>query len=180
MVVESDRQNRLDITAYLSTGKSNLDSKHILNLKKNGFGLQILDSYENGKVLVGAINDRLFVGTRASGPIETLAQLSYEIFSFDTPDLITCLDTKVAAQSQKGSSSEPRISVIVGGARGAIHMYQDVLSRLQALNKSKSDKETIQAQKYHWHRKAVHSVKWSHDGRPYASRFNNLQHADMH
>ncbi|CAH0056651.1 unnamed protein product [Clonostachys solani] len=157
LIVESDKQNRLDITAYLGPE----ESKHILNLKKNGFGLQLLESYENGKILVGAINDRLFIGTISSGQIETLAQLSFEFFSFDTPDLITCLDTKITSQK---SGSESRVNILVGGARGAIHLYHDALSRLQAITKSKSEKDTIQAQKYHWHRKAVHSVKWSHDG----------------
>jgi NET1-associated nuclear protein 1 (U3 small nucleolar RNA-associated protein 17) len=158
LIVESDKQNRLDINAYLGSE----ESKHILNLKKNGFGLQLLESCENGKILVGAINDRLFIGTMSSGQIETLAQLSYDFFSFDTPDLITCLDTKVTSRN---SGSQSRVNILVGGARGAIYLYHDALSRLQAISRSKSEKDTIQAQKYHWHRKAVHSVKWSHDGK---------------
>ena len=58
----------------------------------------------------------------------------------------------------------PVLDIIVGGARGSIYLYHDALARSQALAKSGSDKEPIQAQNFHWHRRAVHALKWSRDG----------------
>lgn len=159
-MIESDKSNKLDVTAYLQGS----EPKNILSLKKNGSGLQLLESSHDGRVLVGALHDRLFIGTASSSLVETLDQLSYDFFSFDAPDIITTLDLKVVANKKAKSESEKKVDIIVGGARGAIYHYHDALSRIQALGNSKSDKDTIQAQKYHWHRKAVHAVKWSRDG----------------
>jgi NET1-associated nuclear protein 1 (U3 small nucleolar RNA-associated protein 17) len=171
VVAESDKSQRLDLTAYLFRQGSAPLSRSILNLKKNGTGLQLVQSSPDGSVIVGAINDRLFIGAANKGALETFDQLRYEFFSFDTPDLITAIDVKVSnRRNLNGSSSkgEPEsdgvVDIIVGGARGSIYLYHDALTKIKAAGKSKSEKEIIQAQKYHWHRKAVHSVKWSRDG----------------
>jgi NET1-associated nuclear protein 1 (U3 small nucleolar RNA-associated protein 17) len=171
VVAESDKSQRLDLTAYLFCQGSAPLSRSILNLKKNGTGLQLVQSSPDGSVIVGAINDRLFIGAATKGALETFDQLRYEFFSFDTPDLITAIDVKVSnRRNLNGSSSkgEPEsdsvVDIIVGGARGSIYLYHDALTKIKAAGKSKSEKDIVQAQKYHWHRKAVHSVKWSRDG----------------
>lgn len=172
VVVESDKPQRLDLTAYLFRHGSTPESRSILNLKKNGTGLQLVQSSADGSVLVGALNERLFIGAATKGAPDSFDQLSYEFFSFDTPDLITTIDIKVASQrnsnrvSGRGESAESDgvVDIIVGGARGSIYLYHDALAKIKAAGKSKTEKEIVQAQKYHWHRKAVHSVKWSRDG----------------
>lgn len=173
VVAESDRSTRLDLIAYLIHEGPTPKSKEILSLKKNGFGLQFLQASEDGSVLYGALNDRLFVGAVSKGALESFDKLGYEFFSFDTPDLITTLDLRVGSKKSFGggsaSNSAPldsdgQLNVIIGGARGAIYLYHDVLARLRAVGVSKSEKDTLHAQKYHWHRKAVHSLKWSRDG----------------
>ncbi|KAH8734906.1 WD40-repeat-containing domain protein [Ilyonectria robusta] len=169
LIAESDKSNRIEVVAYEGKVQSTAEPKVVMAMKKPGNGLQLLELSEDGQVLVGAINDRLFMGVPSQEQPDALAALEYEFYSFDIPDLITALDVRVytrPATSSKKARSEPApvVDVIVGGARGSIYLYHDVLARSIALGKPGSDKEMIQAQKYHWHRKAVHALKWSRDG----------------
>ncbi|KAF5629216.1 small nucleolar ribonucleoprotein [Fusarium sp. NRRL 52700] len=166
-VAESDKAGRIEVVAYpASTTES--EHKVLFVMKKPGNGLQLLETSEDGH-LVGAINDRLFFGVPSKRQFDDLASLDYEIYTFDIPDLVSALDLRVYRRpvtSGKKSRQEaaPVLDIIVGGARGSIYLYHDALARSQALAKSGSDKEPIQAQNFHWHRRAVHSLKWSRDG----------------
>jgi NET1-associated nuclear protein 1 (U3 small nucleolar RNA-associated protein 17) len=171
LVAESNKANRMELTAYGGDILSAPLSKNILAVKKPGNGLHLIESSHDGLVLVGAFNDSLFLGVASQEQPAGFEHLQYDFFSFDVPDLITTLDFRVyPASALSGNRSKGRrdsdkvIDVIVGGARGAIYLYHDALSRSQSLGKSSSAKEGIQAQKFHWHRKAVHAVKWSRDG----------------
>lgn len=173
VILESDKSHRLDLTAYILDQEANASSRTLLSLKKSGHGLRLLEGSRDGSLLVGALNDRLFIGAASDGAQDSFDQLSYEFFSFDTPDIVTTLDFKIDMKPNPIGGSKPReapdsegsLDIIVGGARGAIYLYHDALSRAKSTGKSKSEKDSLQAQKYHWHRKAVHSVKWSRDGR---------------
>ncbi|RGP68446.1 hypothetical protein FSPOR_5325 [Fusarium sporotrichioides] len=166
-VAESDKPGRIEVVAYPAT---TTDSEHkvVFVMKKPGNGLQLLESSEDGH-LVGAINDRLFFGVPSQDQFNSLAVLDYEIYTFDIPDLVSSLDLRVyprpATSGKKARQlNAPVLDIIVGGARGSIYLYHDALARSQALAKSGSEKELIQAQNYHWHRRAVHALKWSRDG----------------
>lgn len=172
VVAESTKSNRMELTAYGGDILSSPLSKNILSIKKPGNGLHLIESSQDGLVLIGALNDSLFLGVASHEQLAGFEQLQYDFFSFDVPDVITTLDFRVyPASTLSGNRTKGRrdsdkvVDVIVGGARGAIYLYHDALSRSQSLGKSNSSKEGIQAQKFHWHRKAVHAVKWSRDGR---------------
>ncbi|KAF4465129.1 hypothetical protein FALBO_8030 [Fusarium albosuccineum] len=169
LIVESDKAGRIEVVAYAATAKAESEPKVVFAMKKPGNGLQLLEASEDGQVLVGAINNRLFFGLPSQQQFDNLAAFDYEIYTFDTPDLITALDLRVYPRSAIGGKkarreTAPVLDIIVGGARGSIYLYHDALARSQALAKSGSDKEPIQAQNFHWHRKAVHALKWSRDG----------------
>lgn len=161
IVAESDKPTRIELVAYEWNMTSPPKASSLVSLKRPGNGLQLLESSKDGQFLVGAINDRLFLGVSAKSD-----KLQYEFFSFDTPDLITTLDLRAYKRSSKptANESEKVVDVIVGGARGGIYLYHDAIARCQATESGKQSENTIHAQKYHWHRKAVHSVKWSRDG----------------
>ncbi|KAF5662319.1 small nucleolar ribonucleoprotein [Fusarium heterosporum] len=166
-VAESDKPGRIEVVAYPAT-ITETEHKVVFVMKKPGNGLQLLETSEDGH-LVGAINDRLFFGIPSQQQFDNLAALDYEIYTFDIPDLVSSLDLRVSprpATSGKKSRQEtsPVLDIIVGGARGSIFFYHDALARSQALAKSGSEKEPIQAQNFHWHRRAVHALKWSRDG----------------
>jgi NET1-associated nuclear protein 1 (U3 small nucleolar RNA-associated protein 17) len=96
-----------------------------------------------------------------------------ETFSFKVPDMIASLDVRIEDRTNKqlkNKQSYPGSNVVldvaVGGARGAIYRYSDLLAGLHSPEKAKAaKKDLLQAQKYHWHRRAVHAVKWSRDGK---------------
>ncbi len=172
LVVESDKAHRLDVWVYLDPLGENPQSKKLLSLKKAGTGLQLLQSSEDGRFLAGALNDRIFIGALATESVESFDDFRYDFFSFDAPDLITSVDVRTDSRKSPRSPGKkakartsPVVDVVVGGARGGIYVYHDAVSRLQALGGSKADKDTIEARKYHWHRRAVHCVKWSRDGK---------------
>ncbi|KAG6009749.1 hypothetical protein E4U21_001498 [Claviceps maximensis] len=171
LIAESDKLNRMDVTAYNPVKNSEAQSKSLLTLKKQGHGLQILESSDDGQVIVGAFQDQIFFGT-ASGSADNHEDLRYEFFSFDSPDLITCIDLRQRQRSSGGrkaqSSSDSAVDVIVGGARGNIFIYRNVVSAVTS-GKHHSVKDGLDVQKHHWHRKAVHAVKWSRDGNYFIS-----------
>lgn len=170
-IAESDRASRMDIIAYNPADGSETQSKTLLNLKKQGHGLQLLESSDDGQVIVGAFQDQILLGS-ASGSAGSLDELQYEFFSFDSPDLITCIDLRQRQRSSGNrrvqSAPDSVFDVIVGGARGSIYIYRDAISAVTS-GKRPSVKEGLDVQKYHWHRKAVHAVKWSRDGNYFIS-----------
>ncbi|KAF5017114.1 hypothetical protein F66182_11003 [Fusarium sp. NRRL 66182] len=168
-VAESDKPGRTEVVAYPATIQAEAEHKVVFTMKKPGHGLQLLETSEDGQVLVGTINDCLFFGVPSQQQLENLTALDYEIYTFDIPDLVAALDIRVYPRPVSGGKKSrqetaPVLDIIVGGARGSIYLYHDALARSQALAKSGSEKELIQAQNFHWHRKAVHALKWSRDG----------------
>lgn len=162
LVAESDKPHQMEVFAYQGKLGSATKSESVLILKRRGDGLQLLEASADGQILVGALHDRLFLAVASQTGTGKLEMLPYEFFSFDVPDLITALDLRVYARPFSTGGSSMVVDVVAGGSRGAIYAYRDVLSRLQALGKL--HKDGLQVQKLHWHRKAVHSVKWSRDG----------------
>lgn len=178
-VVESDKSSRIEVVAYDGSVQASPESKSVLVMKKLGNGLQILESNDDTQLLVGAINDRLFLGSPAKQDVQSLEELHYDFYTFDTPDLITTLDLRVYSRPVTGSKKAksdptPVVDILVGGARGSIYLYQDALARSLGFGKTGSEKDVIQAQKFHWHRKAVHAVKWSRDGMFFEHETNDL------
>ncbi|PNY29224.1 U3 small nucleolar RNA-associated protein 17 [Tolypocladium capitatum] len=178
LVAESDKPNRMEVNAYqgITSSKPKVRFSSILVLKKTGSGLQLLEASANGRILIGAFHDRLFLGVASQGGADELDGLRYEFFSFDAPDLIATLDLRIYTRpvSTGGSrktqvGTDTVVDIVAGGARGGIYIYRDALSRVQVVGNPQFVKDGIQVQKFHWHRKAVHSVKWSRDGNYFVS-----------
>ncbi|KAK3985390.1 hypothetical protein QBC44DRAFT_250616 [Cladorrhinum sp. PSN332] len=127
---------------------------------------QLLRSAAGGRVIVAAAKETLHVGfLRANKKIGFLGDLAYKFYSFDLPDIISCLDIRTTTRlKQKGGSELQFVDVVVGCARGAIYMYGDLARKLSIEASAASEVGLLQPRKYHWHRRAVHSVKWSDDG----------------
>ena len=173
LVMESDKSNRMEVNAYqgFTSSRPKVRFSSVLVLKKPGSGLQLLEASADGQVLVGAFHDRLFLGVASHSGATELDKPQYDFYSFDAPDLITTLDLRIYKRSASTAGSRKTqvgsdtvVDIIAGGARGGIYVYHDALTRVQALGKPQAGKDGIQVQKFHWHRKAVHSVKWSRDG----------------
>ncbi|KAG6034359.1 hypothetical protein E4U41_006574 [Claviceps citrina] len=171
IIAESDKASHMDVIAYNPADGGEAQPKSLLTLKKQGHGLQLLECSDDGQVIVGALQDQLFFGT-AAGAAGNHEDLRYDFISFDSPDLITCIDLRRRQRSSGSrkvqSASDGAIDVIVGGARGSIYIYRNVTAAVTP-GKHHSVKDGLEAQKHHWHRKAVHAVKWSRDGNYFIS-----------
>jgi len=132
----------------------------------------LIRSAAQGRVLAVGSNTKqdaaeLHVGmlkSRRKVP-ESLADLEYRFYSFGLPDLIACLDIRSTLKTaKKGNIELQQADIVVGGARGGLYLYSDVAAKLPGEGQS-TKAGPIQPRKLHWHRKAVHSVKWSADGK---------------
>ncbi|KAI1119221.1 WD40-repeat-containing domain protein [Nemania sp. NC0429] len=112
----------------------------------------------------------IILGSRIHNAMPNFEDLAYEVVTLDASDEITCLDIRVTnrvhlnRKSQREASDAPVIDVVIGCARGALFAYNDLLPQIRLLNDPKARRHALQPHKYHWHRKAVHAVKWSRDG----------------
>ncbi|KAK3488863.1 uncharacterized protein B0T23DRAFT_186847 [Neurospora hispaniola] len=125
---------------------------------------QLLRSAAGGRLIVAAAKETLHIGTLKSKgkTVKAVDDLEYAFHSFGVPDLVTCLDIRPTLQTTKKGGIEIQfVDLVIGCARGAIYVYGDLLSKLPG---SATKGGPIQPRKLHWHRRAVHSVKWSEDG----------------
>lgn len=130
--------------------------------------VSILKIANGGNALVAAAGNTLYVGALKPGSFQSVEDLSYDFYSVELTDDICCLSVRAAqkrSNSNKKASHDANdsfIDVAAGCARGAIFVYSDLLSQLQG----KPSKRGLDVpRKQHWHRKAVHSVAWSADGK---------------
>lgn len=129
---------------------------------------QLLRSTVGATAVVAAAKDSVHVGLLKTKrkPLNSLDDLEYRFTSFSVPDIITCLDIRSTLHTTKRGGLELQsLDLVVGCARGALYAYKDVISKLPATESTSLKASPIQFQKYHWHRRAVHSVKWSEDGK---------------
>ncbi|KAF3023538.1 hypothetical protein E8E14_009460 [Neopestalotiopsis sp. 37M] len=131
--------------------------------------IENLKSANNGSSLAASSRNNILVGSLSTSTIPSIKELAYEFYVLDCPDEITCIDLRVGERihlnrkSQRQTGDEPVMEVVVGCARGSIYYYNDLLPQLRYLQKAGRG-ASLQPRKYHWHRKAVHAVKWSQDG----------------
>lgn len=154
------------------------EANTLISMTRGAEQIHSLHLVEGPNVLLGATNSTLIVGVPDSQKVSNFADLTYSFYHFETEDVITALDARIAEsirpaqqsrrlkqdKSKTRDSKFPIIDVLVGGARGSIHFYNDLVTKLQALEGNASNQDALVGRKYHWHRRAVHAVKWSTDG----------------
>ncbi|KAI1334370.1 WD40-repeat-containing domain protein [Xylariaceae sp. FL0016] len=159
------RDNWLLLACDLHAGDGKATSKVIFT---NPSAIQNLCTDARGCTVAASSRETIIVGWLISENMSHFEDLQYELFSFEAGDDITCMDLRVTERvhlnrkSIAETGTMPVVEVVVGCARGPVLVYSDLLSSLA--QDSRSQQNSIQPQKYHWHRKSVHTVKWSRDG----------------
>ncbi|KAL2180241.1 WD40-repeat-containing domain protein [Thermothelomyces heterothallicus CBS 202.75] len=126
---------------------------------------QLLQSVAGGRLIVAAAKGTLHIGQLKPKKLASLGDLVYRFVCFDVPDIVSCLNVRHTVRTtKKGGIEIQSVDLVIGGARGGIYVYHDILSKLPGEGSASSKAGLIQPRKYHWHRRAVHSVKWSEDG----------------
>lgn len=120
-----------------------------------------------GTTLVASSGNVLIVGALKQKNIRSVEDLVYDFYSINATDDVCCMSVrhtpKTSGSKKKAAhdSNEFVVDVAIGCVRGGIFIYADLLTQLQG----KSKKAFDTPKKQHWHRKAVHSVAWSKDGK---------------
>ena len=130
--------------------------------------LKVLD---DGRVVVASAGRRLIIGTTNEPDLLNLKDVSYTWREIESSEWISGLDVKVSIDNRlkaKANNPQPQavpsIDVVVGGLKGSIFSYQDVLGNLLRKESNQTSMAPF-SQKLHWHRNGVSAVKWSLDGK---------------
>ncbi|CAG8953167.1 hypothetical protein HYFRA_00003367 [Hymenoscyphus fraxineus] len=128
----------------------------------------IKTGYE-GAVIAATSGNKIMLGNLRSANFGTVDKIRYEFRVFESADTICSLDLKVskrpAAENPSHQLSRPIVDLVVGDVLGSIFVHDDLLANLHRLQDGKLPKGiSITPRKLHWHRQAVHTVKWSLDG----------------
>jgi NET1-associated nuclear protein 1 (U3 small nucleolar RNA-associated protein 17) len=134
--------------------------------------IQFLKSANNGAVLVGASGKRILLGRLRSTDYDTIDKIRYEFRVFESTEIIKSLDIRISDRRDTGLSKKnilkktPVVDLVVGDIRGMIFVHSDLAGKLFTLSSdgSLASGLSIAPRKLHWHRQAVHTVKWSLDG----------------
>lgn len=165
LFVSESLKSSFKIVAYDPSDLANPKS-HII--QSDAGNVNFLRIANGGSMLVAAAASTLIVGALKQRNLHSLEDLVYDFYSVNVTDDVCCMSIRHTAKKSTSKkkattqdSSDSVVDVAVGCARGAIFVYADLLTQLQ----SKSKKGLDVPKKQHWHRKAVHSVAWSTDGR---------------
>lgn len=164
LFVSESLKSSMKIVAY---DPSDLASPKSQVLQTESGRVNLLRTANGGGTLVAAAGNTLVVGALKQNSLRSVEDLVYDFYSLNTTDEISCLSIRHAAKksgSKKKAShdlGDLGFDLAIGCARGAIFVYADLLTQLQ----SKAKRGLDVPKKQHWHRKAVHSVAWSNDGR---------------
>jgi NET1-associated nuclear protein 1 (U3 small nucleolar RNA-associated protein 17) len=133
--------------------------------------IQTLKTGKEGFVIVAASGKRVLLGSLRAADYDTVDKIRYEFRIFESSDVISSLDLQVADRPKSGAASDkskrlPIVDVVVGDVRGAIFVHNDLLHNLVRSQRNTTGETGINLmpRKLHWHRQAVHTVKWSLDG----------------
>jgi NET1-associated nuclear protein 1 (U3 small nucleolar RNA-associated protein 17) len=136
--------------------------------------IHIIKTTGEGDVIIAASEERVLLGTLRSTDFGTIERIKYEFRIFESTDFVSSMDIRVSKRAADPGRKVTKldkigiVDVVVGDVRGAIFVHNDLLANLirsQTLTVEVPNSINLIPRKLHWHRKAVHSVKWSLDGR---------------
>ncbi len=139
--------------------------------------LKILD---DGNVIVATSGTKVIIGTTEAADKPSLKDIVYVWREIECSEWITSIDVQVEhadapVRPQIPHSVGNGLNIVVGGLKGAIFIYENILRKLIKKETSSTmlKREEINPRRLHWHRNAVAAVKWSADG----ELERNLEHS---
>ena len=160
-VFTSDRTERgWEITAHRLRGKDDPKETELATLLKYDEPLRVLKVLNEGRVVVAISSESLLIGKLIKQSEGPLSDLKYSWREVKCPEPPQCFDVQ---------ASGGVVDIVVGGLKGCILVYQNVLQTL-GLSKEKEPSNVVQqaprthARELHWHREGVGAVAWSLDG----------------
>ena len=154
------------------------DSQESINQEKqllftHNRDISSLQIIENATIIVMTSENQVILGSRSQSEVPDPTIFAYTWRIVKCPEWISSIDIRVSpVDSGKKIESLSRpavysaVDIVVGGLKGAIHIYDDLLRKLIRRERHAQDSTStdIHSRHVHWHRNAVLTVKWSKDG----------------
>lgn len=169
---EADSKHIVNVHAlYTGDEASKTEVKQILRTSRPITEMQVL---LQGKLIVLSTPNSMIVGKRRKFKQTALQDFEYTWREFEMSKRVTTFNAFVQIPEGKNKAledSRDHLDLAVGDEEGVIYLFEDVISRFVAVEKSQkatSDKkvgpESLTPKRLHWHRTAVRSLKYSLDG----------------
>ncbi|PVH81511.1 WD repeat-containing protein-like protein [Cadophora sp. DSE1049] len=135
--------------------------------------INFLKTAREGSIIVAASGNKILVGRLRSTEYDTIDKMRYEFRVFESTDAIKSLDIRVtqrpgAEEMKKANPLKkiPVVDLVIGDVRGVIFVHNDLFPKLWIGSEGQMSGVSLALapRKLHWHRQAVHTVKWSSDG----------------
>ncbi|KAF1974874.1 WD40 repeat-like protein [Bimuria novae-zelandiae CBS 107.79] len=156
---------------YTGEEASKTEVKQILQNSRPITGMQVL---LQGKLVVLSTANSMIVGKRQKRNKTALQEFEYTFREFEMSRRVTTFHAFVPmpdGNDKALAEVHDHLDLAVGDDEGAIHLFDDVITKFVAVERSlkeKSEKkvglESLAPRRLHWHRSAVRSLKWSLDG----------------
>ncbi|KAI9659919.1 MAG: hypothetical protein M1821_001271 [Bathelium mastoideum] len=133
-------------------------------------GLKVLSQ---GDVVVAFLHQSLAIGQlRVNKTGHSFQEKPYTWHEMNCANEITSFDARiVSVRKQKAkdhsTSAKKFVDVVVGTVNGPIFIYSDLINKVASHSQSRAGNHKvpfIDPKRFHWHREAVGTVKWSKDG----------------
>ncbi|EKD18536.1 uncharacterized protein L3040_007440 [Drepanopeziza brunnea f. sp. 'multigermtubi'] len=129
--------------------------------------IHFLKTAKEGSIIVAISGNKALVGRLRSTEYDTLDRIRYEFRIFESTETIKSLDIRVTTRTAtEGMNKKFKnmlvVALAIGDVKGVVYLHSDILAKLFADGVASG--MSLAPRKMHWHRQAVHTVKWSLDG----------------
>ncbi|KAL8947972.1 MAG: hypothetical protein Q9222_005801 [Ikaeria aurantiellina] len=156
----------------LNTGVEQ-DRSEAVTLRKSQEPITAFKVLEYGRIIIAISGSVLTLGVMDHSEQSRLHDLSYIWRDIECPEWISCFDVRLVTSDARSAAPKsdnilglPRLDIVVGGLKGSLHVYDDLLNQLigRETDSTKNQPANLNSRTKHWHRNAVLSAKWSRDG----------------
>ena len=160
------------VTAHRLVHGGESPSSEVKTLFSNQEAISSLKVLENGRFIVATSAAQLIIGHSNSPSPAKLQGLTYTWRIVESPEWIVSIDVRIShpewdrKPSKGGKKRIESLDIALGGLKGSIHIYENLLGNLICREQphSKDNTKDIKSRRLHWHRNAVLALKWSLDG----------------
>lgn len=177
--IDRKGQGQWLLSVHRLAGREEGAKTDVKTLFTNEQALSSVKVLGDGRVIIATSGSQLMLGSSDEPAPSPLKDVSYLWRVIECPEYIVSADVRIRSSEEIRKMSKGRgsmanvIDIVVGGLKGSIHIYEDLLRKLIKMDrKGKGGSADVTSRRLHWHRNAVQAVKWSADGEP--SSLQNL------
>lgn len=182
--IDRHKENRWLVTGHRLVGAEQAAKTDLVVLLNHQKPLTSLKVVDNGRLIVATAGSSVVIGTTSHADQPSMKDITYVWREFECSEWISSIDIRVDDANEtpnvprKSNTSGSSLNVVVGGLKGAVFIYEDILNKLlrKERRSQTSAKDQISPRKLYWHRNAVSALKWSRDGKSLVSTQSSPAH----